>query len=421
MSFLLISISYYTERFESTLLISQYLLLFGIYLYFCLQKEKFTVREVISFAILFRLLLLTLVPNLSDDVYRFIWDGKLWWDGYDAYSILPSEFLKRSESAISLFEKLNSPEYFSIYPPINQLVFIVITLFDKLFTSIIALRLLIIFTEIGSLYFLLRVFKQINLNGKSLLFYAFNPLVVLELVGNLHFEVFVIFFLVLCIYYFNQERKSISSLSLGLAISFKLFPLIFLASFFKYLSLKDYLKYIVLSLFLVATIFLPFIFSDVFKAIFSSSTLYFKNFEFNASIYFLVREIGFLAKGYNIIGTAGPILGLISFSTMVVFNLINIKDMKLAERMMWTYFIYLLFATTVHPWYILPLLVLGIISKYWFPIVWSFLIFVTYWGYTESGYIQSLSLISIEYISLIIFIVFELSYKRRIKKSNSYA
>jgi len=379
MSFLLISISYYTERFESTLLISQYLLLFGIYLYFCLQKEKFTVQEIISYAILFRLLLLILVPNLSDDVYRFIWDGKLWWDGYDAYSILPSEFLKRSESAISLFEKLNSPEYFSIYPPINQLIFIVISLFDKLFTSIIALRLLIIFTEIGTFYFLLRVFKQINLNGKSLLFYAFNPLVVLEL------------------------------------------PLIFLASFFKYLSLRDYLKYIVLSLFLVATIFLPFIFSDVFKAIFSSSTLYFKNFEFNASIYFLIREIGFLAKGYNIIGTAGPILGLISFSTMVIFNLIKIKDMKLAERMMWTYFIYLLFATTVHPWYILPLLVLGIISKYWFPIVWSFLIFVTYWGYTESGYIQNISLISIEYISLIIFIVFELSYKRRIKKSNSYA
>ncbi|WMN12945.1 hypothetical protein QYS49_35070 [Marivirga salinae] len=96
MGVLLITISYLTFRYESSLLIGQFLTLFALYLFLAFQKKEFSLNEIITFGILFRLLLLLLTPNLSEDVYRFLWDGKLWWEGIDAYAFLPSEIAKEN-------------------------------------------------------------------------------------------------------------------------------------------------------------------------------------------------------------------------------------------------------------------------------------------------------------------------------------
>ncbi|ADR23336.1 hypothetical protein MATR_28150 [Marivirga tractuosa] len=408
MSALLISISYFTFRFESVLILGQFVALFALYLYLAFQKKNFSLKEIITLGILFRLLLFLLTPNLSDDVYRFLWDGKLWWEGIDAYAFLPSEIAKEKILSPELFAQLNSPNYFSIYPPLNQLIFAVGAVFENTTLGVISIRLFIILAEVGTLILLPKVLLQYGKDPKSLLYYAFNPLVILELNGNLHFEAFVIFFLLWAIYEFEKNRFSKSALALGLAISFKLLPLILLASFFRKLNLKQYMKFILLACLVAAITFLPFLFSEALKGISTSTSLYFQNFEFNASLYYLVREIGFTIKGYNIIGTAGPLMGIIAFFGMIIFNILASSKMKLPERMLWTYMIYFMFATTVHPWYVLPILVLGILSDYKFPILWSFMVFFTYWGYSQTGYKEHLGVVTVEYISLVAFIVFEL-------------
>ncbi|WKK75411.2 hypothetical protein QYS49_28350 [Marivirga salinae] len=286
--------------------------------------------------------------------------------------------------------------------------------------GIITIRLFIISAEIGTLILLPKVLMQYGKDSNLSLFYAFNPLVILELSGNLHFEAFVIFFLAWGIYEFEKRRNHKSAIALGLAISFKLVPLILLAGFFRKLHLKQYIKFILLAGLVAIVSFLPFLFSDALKGISTSTSLYFKNFEFNASLYYLIREIGFAVKGYNIIGTAGPLLGILSFSAMVIFNILASSKMKLPERMLWTYLIYFLFATTVHPWYVLPILVLGILSGYKFPVLWTFTVFFTYLGYSLTGFQEYLWIVVIEYISLVIFIVFELIQKSK-KSKRLYA
>jgi hypothetical protein len=411
MSALLINISYFTFRFESVGLIGQFVALFALYLFLAFQKKEFSLKEIITFGILFRLLLLLLTPNLSEDVYRFLWDGKLWWEGIDAYAFLPSELAKQNILSAELYAQLNSPNYYSIYPPLNQLIFAVGAVFENTTLGIITIRLFIILAEIGSLILLTKVLKQYRNDPKLLILYAFNPLVILELSGNLHFEAFVILFLLWAIYEFEKRRTDKSAIALGLAVSFKLVPLILLASFFRKLNLRQYIKFILLACLVAAITFLPFLFSDALKGISTSTSLYFQNFEFNASLYYLVREIGFTVKGYNIIGTAGPLMGIIAFTGMLIFNILASSKMKLPERMLWTYMIYFLFATTIHPWYVLPILVLGILSHYKFPVLWSFLVFFTYWGYNQLGFQEHLGIVAVEYISLMIFIVFELINK----------
>ncbi|HET8861453.1 hypothetical protein [Marivirga sp.] len=414
---LLISISYFTFRYESTLLIGQFVILFALYLFSADRKNDFTLKEIIAFGIIFRLLLLLLTPNLSEDVYRFLWDGKLWWEGVDAYAYLPSVISKENILSPELFAQLNSPHYYSIYPPLNQLIFAIGGIVENTILGILTIRLFIILAEISTLIMLPKVLKQYGKDSKLLILYAFNPLVILELTGNLHFEAFVIFFLVWSIYEFERRNVFKSAMGLGLAISFKLVPLILLASFFKKLDLKQYIKFVLLVCLVTIISFLPFLFSDAIEGILTSTSLYFQNFEFNASLYYLIREVGFAFKGYNIIATAGPLMGILAFFGMVIFSLIASSKMKLPERMLWTYIIYFLLATTVHPWYVLPILVLGILSNYKFPVLWSFTIFFTYWGYSQSGYQEHLGIIAVEYISLITFIVFELIQKSNIRKT----
>ena len=412
------SISYFTFRYESLLLIGQFALIFAIYLYLAYHKNGFSLKEILVIGIFFRLLLLILTPNLSEDVYRFLWDGKLWWEGIDAYAYLPAEFTKKNAWNQDLFAQLNSPNYYSIYPPLNQLIFSIAAVFENINLGIIVIRLFVITAELGTLILLPKVLLQYQRNSKWLLLYAFNPLVILELSGNLHFEAFVIFFLLWAIYEFGKQRNHLSAMALGLAVGMKLIPLILLASFFKKLSLKSYLQFILITVGIATVSFLPFVFSDAFKGIFASSRLYFQNFEFNASIYYLIREIGFAVKGYNIIATSGPLLAIFAFIGMVLFNLLVSTKVKISERMLWTLMIYFLFATTIHPWYILPVLVLGILSGYRFPVLWSFTIFLTYLGYSQLGFQEHLSVIAVEYISLVIFIVFELGNKIKNNKKN---
>lgn len=53
----------------------------------------------------------------------------------------------------------------------------------------------------------------------------------------------------------------------------------------------------------------------------SSVELYFKNFEFNASIYYIVRELGYMITGFNQIAIIAPVLGITGFLLILFISL----------------------------------------------------------------------------------------------------
>ncbi len=76
--------------------------------------------------------------------------------------------------------------------------------------------------------------------------------------------------------------------------------------------------------------------------------------------------------------------------------------------MLLAFTIYLFFATTVHPWYLTPLILLSALSGLRFPILWSMLIYLSYYTYITPAYIESQMLIAIEYGLLAIYLIYEL-------------
>ncbi len=402
----LVWLGYFTPRQSFEQLIGLYSALFVTY--FFLVKRIENAREVIFLGVFFRLLLLFTVPALSDDFYRFVWDGRLLINDINPYTILPTDFVQTIDfqKVISdrvIFEKLNSPNYYTVYPPLNQLIFAASAALSKgsLFGNVIALRVFIVLAEITLLLMLIKneLRDRVNL-------YAFNPLIILELTGNLHFEGVVMCFLALAYYVGIKNQKSLifSSFLFACAVCVKMLPLIFIPLIIRQLGWKKGIIYASLVGLFTALLFLPFLDRMLIEKLFSSVNLYFQKFEFNASVYYLVRAVGFKIFGYNIIGTAGKIMAFLTFSGVLF---VSWKSKNLFVGALTILTLYFAMATTVHPWYVTNLLVIAIFTSFRYPILWSYTAFFSYATYQTNLYQENLYLVALEYLLVLGMMIYE--------------
>jgi len=407
-------LAYQTQRSEFTAVLFWIGLCFLGYLIILKNAHLQPYRQLFWGALLLRLSLLFALPELSDDFYRFIWDGKLWLEGVHPFSVLPSELISTEPfssdpSYLLLYEGLNSPQYFTVYPPLSQLSFVsAAALFpSNILGNVVVMRLFILAAEFGTLWMLPKALSRFNIKPHYALVYAFNPLVIVELTGNLHFEAVMIFCLVMAIYFYKQNIWC-SAVFMGLAVSTKLVPLIFLPLILGRQTLTSSVRYYLLTALVVVVCFVPLYHPAFIKGMSTSIGLYFQKFEFNASIYYLVREAGYLIKGYNIIQVAGKYLALTSLISILTLSYLSYKKIKWPLAMMWSLLIYLVLTTTVHPWYVTTLVMLCCFTSMRFPVLWSILIFLSYAGYQTVDYTENLVLVWFQYSALALLLFLEL-------------
>jgi alpha-1,6-mannosyltransferase len=140
-----------------------------------------------------------------------------------------------------------------------------------------------------------------------------------------------------------------------------------------------------------------------------------------------LREIGFQIYGYNQIeniGKIGQVMVLVSAVLILIKSRRN-RDLKsIFNYIVWLLLIYYAFASIVHPWYIIYLLTVSIFTNLRFPLVWSFLVVLSYYAYRDVGVVnESYWLIGFEYAALLGAVVWDLLNLRkqsslRIRESN---
>lgn len=429
---------YYIERSEFIFLISGILILSGIYFYW-LKTAPFSVKEVVIIAIVFRASLLVDIPNFSDDCYRFVWDGKIMNEIGNPYEYTPTQILSSNasfsdEKTQGLYTKLNSKDYYTVYPPVNQFLFSTSVFLGggRVSESIFWMKLLILLFEIGLLFLLFRILRKLKLKESLAQIYAFNPLVVIELTGNIHFEGIMIFFFLWGIYLIYLNRMLLASVCIGAAISVKLIPLLFLPLFLPLLGIKKSVKlYLGIGLTFILLL-VPFITQTLIDNFGESLNLYFQSFEFNASLYYLFKGVSHLFLGYktNLIGVITPI---VIFSLAILFT-IKLYRKKLpyfqvtlfAKYASQLLFVFYLLSSTIHPWYVINLVFFSVFIKERVYLIWSMGAFISYFAY--STYVENYApngnfhdyfwyyfLIVIEYSIVLIFFIFE---NRRLNNHN---
>src|SRR5690554_3827180 len=436
---LYLGFAYNLERSEFIKLICLYAALFiTSYLFIekYLSRHQLRFWVLASIGIIFRLAFIVSIPNLSQDFYRFLWDGRLLIQGFSPYLFTPtnlSAFTVTIAQAQKLIEGMGAlnASHFSNYPPVNQLFFAIAGLFagKNILGSVIVLRMVIILADVGILYFGKMVLEQLNLPAKNIFWYFLSPFIIIELSGNLHFEGVMLFFFVWALFLLFKKKWFWAAVLIGLSISVKLLPLLFLPLFFRWFSNKEVstalnltslLKFYSIIGATILITFLPFLSSEFIQNFAATIGLWFQNFEFNASIYYIIRWIGFQVVGWNIIGTVGKILPMIVVLFILGLSFLkkNSTPQQLITSMLFAVSFYFLLSTTVHPWYIATPLILSVFTKYKFPIVWSFLVVLSYSAYGKNGFDENLWLVALEYIIVIIVAIWEV-LRARLKPTRS--
>lgn len=407
----------FVDRTDFIILISCYSSLFLLYAFLIknISASKISSSEIIIAAVAIRFLLIGNIPNLSDDYYRFIWDGVVNTLHINPFAFTPeylsnqithsttSEFLQTH-----IYEYLNSKEYYSIYPPVCQWIFTGVSSLagNSIFLHVLLLKTCIILCEAGSIVLLIRILQKLQLHISKAAYYAFNPLVIIELTGNIHMEAVLIFFLLLSIYFLLNKKFLSAAIFLGISISVKLWPLMLLPLLFRRLEIKQSLQVISVTLLVVVLSFLPYLKSGSIINYFSSFRLYFQTFEFNASIYYALKWM--FQNNYNsviIIQRILPVILTIAI-LLIAFSKKNKLDFITLALLVFTF--YFLCSTTIHPWYLTPLIALTSITLFRYSIVWSFLICFTYITYSFLPYQENMLIVFIEYVILFSVIVYEL-------------
>tara|TARA_R110002050_G_scaffold157357_2_gene285947 strand:+ start:8628 stop:10058 length:1431 start_codon:yes stop_codon:yes gene_type:complete len=468
----LVSFLFYLS-FAYDLLRTDYVKLIMLYgaLFFLFYKLIHLFKNNISFltylAFGFRAVFILAIPNLSQDFYRFIWDGRMILEGFNPYLFTVESFISKGVSPVTQAQELYTgmgvlnASHFTNYPPINQLCFVIAGLFsgNSILGSVIIMRLLIIFADFGTLFFGKKLLEKLNLPAHNIFWYVLNPFIIIELTGNLHFEGIMIFFLIWSLYLLCIGKWPWAAVVLALSISTKLIPLIFLPLFFQVFTKRNgianetkqsvsknkfasslfphnHKKWIpafagmtrlmgFYSIIGITTLllFLPFYSTDFISNYTQTVALWFQKFEFNASLYYIARQIGYVFRGYNEIAIIGKVMALlvVLFTLIISFFRKNKTTIELITAMLLVLSFYYFTTTTLHPWYVATLLILSVFTKYKFPLVWSFVIILSYLAYiniNKQDKSENLWVIGLEYTIVYSVFIWDIFYKKSSQKGS---
>ncbi len=423
-------LGYGVEQSSFSRISAAFALFFFVYSWVAYSAKPADLRFWLVVAILLRVCLIGAFPALSDDIYRFVWDGRLWLAGGNPFDQLPSYYLEEGQQlpglTAALFNELNSPDYYTIYPPVAQALFALSTILfpESVAGSAVVMQLFLLATEIGSIFLIMALLRHWSMPAERVLWYALNPLIIVEVVGNLHFEGAMIFFLLLGLWLLLQWQAKGGNLffagsatAMALAVSSKLLPLLFFPFLLRRLGWWRSVRYFALVGGVLVLSWLP-LYSSTFVENFGSSVnLYFRRFEFNGSLYYLIRWLGYQFSGFNLIRFIGPSLAVFVFLAIMTYSFrekISEKWSEVPMRWLLAISIYLFCATTVHPWYTALPIVLCLFTNYRWPIVWSGLITLTYINYSYGEYYENLWIVALEYSLLAVYMIWEWRRQRQI-------
>ena len=287
---------------------------------------------------IFRLTLLPASYSTSDDVHRYLWEGKVLVNGYNPYTTPPND-----SSLIHLrdenFEKVTFKNMSAIYPPFSQIVFAVNYLIAG--NSTIFLKVIYLIFEFITLIFTLKFLVLKGRDTKLILLYAWLPLPIMEYFINAHLDVIGITFLILFVYYFEKQKYHTSSILLALAFLSKLFALLLLPLVIKKMGFKKAIKFYLIFILVCLIFYLPFISQnpDILAGLFK----YLAHWEFNGSIYNLIKFIfsrGDIARMVCAV--------LLSISVLII----SFRYKDFVNGVFAVFLCIIIFSTTLYPWYL---------------------------------------------------------------------
>jgi hypothetical protein len=207
--------------FLRLVLITSVLYVGGSWLVIRTQASHSLFLIVLIFAGLFRLSLVLAPPYLSDDIYRYIWDGRVQATGINPYRYAPTDPALEHLRDEQIYPRINHNYAPTMYPPVAEAIWFVTT---RVSESVIWMKITMILFEGITIWALLRLLALLGLPRQRILLYAWHPLPIWEFAGSGHLDAIAIAFISIALLARYRKAEAASGLSLACAALVKLFP-----------------------------------------------------------------------------------------------------------------------------------------------------------------------------------------------------
>lgn len=186
------------------------------------KKEGLRLPDVLLVAALLRLLLIPLPPALSEDTLRYLWDGRVAAAGFDPYA-LPPEAAELAGLRDPLWQVMPHQKVPTVYPPLALGLFAAASRLPEPLSS---LKTLLSLLDLIGCAWLFRLAVQLGLPPARSLFYAWNPLVVLEVAGMGHVDALMAMLSIAAVLLLARGKSAGAAAAAVAAVAAKLLPIL---------------------------------------------------------------------------------------------------------------------------------------------------------------------------------------------------
>jgi hypothetical protein len=399
----------FTHLFFFQLLLLNALYFLAVYMIFKKPDQPGRSRGLLLvlflFAVFFRLCLVRATPQLSSDIYRYVWDGRVQAQGINPYLHPPSSDSLASLRDKAIYPHINRKSFPTIYPAGAQIFFFISHRFVG--DSLQGFKAVLVFFDVLTMIVLMALLRTYGLQETRFVVYAWNPLVIIEIAHSGHSEGFIVFLVVLAFFLHSIDKKILGVVSLACATAAKIYPALLLPTF---INKGDRIKSLSIFLSCVLLFYLPYLSAG--KKMLGFLPIYFKDpFEsFNLGLkYFLMHMI----HGLDYFLLTKIFMGIIFAAGLIFFFKHKEKEEVLKYSFVLISLQLIFMPAALHPWYVVWLIPL--LAFYPSPawLVFSCTVVFSYLKYGSAESILPPWVLYLEYIPLFLLLLLDYLWRQR--------
>ena len=326
-----------------------------------------------------RLVLFPLAPELSDDVYRYLWDGHLLVHGENPYVHAPGD-PALAELRTPWHGLVNHPQVPTIYPPLAQALFAAVSATGR--PTVLAIKGLWLVMDLACAFVLQRAAARSGRQpGVVLLLYLWSPLLVVETAWSAHLEAAGLLAVAALLWAeagrpagrgrarWRTSRKgqaTVVGALLAAGTLVKLAP----AALLPALARRHGVRAVAVFVVACAVGYAPFAHAGL-GPLTQGLRTYAEHWSANAGAFVLVEALA-----------GGPVAGRVAVAATVlgVAVVAACRRVSTDRAMLWVFGAGILLSPTVHPWYVLWILPVAALRRSRSFLLLSGLVFLGYWG-----------------------------------------
>ncbi len=380
---------------DRILFVAQRILIGILFFLAVINITKLPIKEswvawIIFTGLMARIIIIPSTPILEDDFYRYLWDGAVTANEFNPYYLsplqvqqqhpdVPEKILKLAEESGDVINKINHPKIRTLYPALSQIMFAISYLLFP--WSVTGWKFLMLLADIVLLFFLIKILRELKLPPSFVAIYWLNPIVLHEFFNSAHYDLFALLFTAISLYFFLRNEPITASITLALAVGFKLWPILLFPFYIR--QLVNNKSKLIGSVF-AFSVFVLVIFIPVLRAGWDENQGFIKyaaNWINNAGFYSLLKDgIELFTKLFNIYYVCADCVarwitvGIMLITILWLIRKAATDNQDLVNKILMVIAIMFLISPTQFPWYYTWLILPLVFSPKFSLLMYSFLI-----------------------------------------------